>query len=413
MRILILIGGHLCTAPRPQKEARTLAEAGHDVTVMGYWADATMVARDKALLKDAPFRFQPLFDRTSQRLADRLRYGELRVRSRLSRELFVRFRRFTPDLIGYLPRLMLSAARRHAADLTICHSEGSLWVGEQLLQEGRRVGVDIEDWFSQDLPEAARRQRPITELERMEGTLLRRASYRLATSHAMAQALAKAYHVPPPAVVYNVFPFAERATLDGLVKDRPDRSRPSLHWFSQAIGPGRGLEVLFDALALLGEKAPQVHIRGLLLPAYAGWLREQQARAPQAPVFVHGTVPNVELPSRIAEHDIGLALERIDIVNRDVSITNKIFQYMQAGLAVIATPTSGQREVFAHNPNMGRLLPDESPEALAEAIAALTASPEELAQAKSAALRAAEDYFCWEKQKHALLAEAQKAFGSG
>jgi hypothetical protein len=36
-KILILIGAHLCTAPRPQKEAETLANAGHDVTVRGFW----------------------------------------------------------------------------------------------------------------------------------------------------------------------------------------------------------------------------------------------------------------------------------------------------------------------------------------------------------------------------------------
>ncbi len=38
-KILILIGGHLRTAPRPQKEAETLANAGHEVTVRGFWFD--------------------------------------------------------------------------------------------------------------------------------------------------------------------------------------------------------------------------------------------------------------------------------------------------------------------------------------------------------------------------------------
>ena len=46
-KILILIGAHLCTAPRPQKEAETLANAGHDVTVRGCWFDPEMVKRDR------------------------------------------------------------------------------------------------------------------------------------------------------------------------------------------------------------------------------------------------------------------------------------------------------------------------------------------------------------------------------
>jgi glycosyltransferase involved in cell wall biosynthesis len=405
MRILILIGRQLCTAPRPQKEALALARAGHDVTVMGFWLDPALAERDRALLANAPYRFIPLVEVPR----DRWRHGMLRLRSRLSRELFSRAAIFSPDLLGFLPTLMLSEARRFRADLTICHSEASLWVGEKLLAQGRRVGIDMEDWFSRDLPEQARRQRPVARLEHLEGTLLRRASYRLATSRAMADALAAHFSVPPPAVVYNVFPFTERATLDGLFKDRQDRERPSLHWFSQSIGPGRGLEALFQALALTGDHAPQVHIRGHLLPAYEGWLREQLAKAPAVPVFIHPTVPNAELPSRIAEHDIGMALEEAAIVNRDVSITNKIFQYLQAGLAIVATPTAGQREVFSHNPAIGRLLPDDSPASIAEAIRSLMASREQLARAKEASLQAARDRFSWEHQEPVLLAEAERA----
>ena len=42
-KILITIGGHLCMAPRPQKEAEALASAGFDVTVRGFWFDPELV----------------------------------------------------------------------------------------------------------------------------------------------------------------------------------------------------------------------------------------------------------------------------------------------------------------------------------------------------------------------------------
>jgi hypothetical protein len=45
-KVLILIGGHLCTAPRSQKEAETLANAGHDVMVRGVWFDPELVKRE-------------------------------------------------------------------------------------------------------------------------------------------------------------------------------------------------------------------------------------------------------------------------------------------------------------------------------------------------------------------------------
>lgn len=401
-RILILIGRHLCTAPRPQKEARALAEAGHEVTVMGYWMDPLLIARDKALLESAPYRFIPL-------MHGGLRYHEMRLRSRLAGELFKRKSKFSPDLLGFLPKLMLKRARQFGADLTIAHSEGSLWVVAELLKKGLRVGVDFEDWFSKDLPEAARRTRPIEKLEELEKLLLGQGSYRVTTSKALAAALAKHYQVAPPTVIYNTFAFAERGMLDGKAKDRDQRTGPSLHWFSQSIGPGRGLEELFDALALLGAEAPETHVRGTLQPAYEKWFEKERAKAPEARLFVHDTVPNAELLSRIAEHDIGLALEQATPESRNCTITNKLFQYMQAGLAIIATPTAGQQEVFDEAPGIGRMVPHQDPVKLAEAILYFSSNAKELSAAKSASLRAVEDRFCWERQQPILIEAAEKA----
>ncbi len=50
-KILILIGAHICTAPRPQKEAEALANAGHDVTVAGFWSDPNLAKRESHNLR--------------------------------------------------------------------------------------------------------------------------------------------------------------------------------------------------------------------------------------------------------------------------------------------------------------------------------------------------------------------------
>src|SRR5690606_3763044 len=115
-------------------------------------------------------------------------------------------------------------------------------------------------------------------------------------------------------------------------------------------------------------------------------------------VFVHPTVPNAELLSRIAEHDIGLALETDQIPSRDLTVTNKLFQYMQAGIAVIATSTPGQREIFASAPRIGALGANGNAGELASAIEHLVADPARLAAAKTASLEAAREMYCWERQ---------------
>lgn len=403
-KILILTGAHLCTAPRPQKEAAALATAGHDVMVRGFWFDPVLVERDCLLLKDAKFGFAPILDFRPQR-----RFSNLKVRlqGRFAREQYRRFGRFSPALLGYGAKAMLKVAHQARADLTIVHSEAGLWVGNRLLDEGFRVGVDFEDWFSEDLPESARRSRPIAQLKALEKRLIRDCQYCLTTSHAMAEAMAEAYQAPKPTVIYNSFPQAEQDRIDGEIRDRKNLEIPSIHWFSQTIGPGRGLEILFQALPYLSQPA-EIYLRGNYPDSSRQWLESLIPQMWRQRVTVCSTVPNAELLSRIAEHDIGLALETNDIRSRDLTVTNKLFQYLQAGLAVVATDTAGQREILSQTSADGHLISDRSPEVLAKVINALVANSEALNLFKKRALEAA-SHHAWEKSKVSLLKRAKKA----
>ncbi|HEY9851388.1 MAG TPA: glycosyltransferase [Leptolyngbyaceae cyanobacterium] len=398
-KILILIGAHICTAPRPQKEAETLANAGHDVTVRGLWFDPELVKRDRILMTNKKWRFEPIIDFQPP---NRWPNWVVRLQARIAKTGFKRFGVFLPELLGYGARSMLRVAHKTRADLTIVHSEAGLWVGNQLLNEGFRVGVDFEDWFSEDLLPEVRTNRPTAKLKALESRLARDCNYCLTTSDAMAEGLAKAYQVIKPRVIYNVFPWSERQHIDRQKRDRRNLNLPSLHWFSHTIGIGRGLETLFQALPYL--KIPiEIHLRGNYPESSRQWLKPLIPNQWRDRVFIHSTVPNAELLSRIAEHDIGLALEVSDILSRNLTITNKIFQYLQAGLAVIATDTKGQQEVFSKLPDIGRLIPSNDPEALAEALQDLLCNPQKLTAAKAAALQLCQQKFCWETQENNLL----------
>ncbi|NJL09513.1 MAG: glycosyltransferase family 4 protein [Calothrix sp. SM1_7_51] len=392
-KILILIGAHLCTAPRPQKEAQVLSDAGYDVTVSGVWFNPELIERDRLLMANKKWRFQPILDfQPTQRWQN---LG-IRLQARLVKEKYQRFGTFSPSLLGYGAFSMLRAARKASSDLTIVHSEAGLWVGNRLLDEGLRVGVDFEDWFSEDLLPETRATRPIAQLKTLESRLARDCTYCLTTSHVLADALAVAYQATKPKVIYNTFPWAQRQLIDGQKRDRHNLNLPSLHWFSQTIGPGRGLETLFQALPYL--KIPlEIHLRGNYPETASLWLEPLIPDAWRKAVFIHPTVTNEELLSRIAEHDIGLALESTDIKSRNLTVTNKLFQYLQAGLAVIATDTAGQKEVISQHPDVGRVIPTNNPLTLAQAIEDLLEA-KKLAIAKTAALKIASENFSWEHQ---------------
>jgi glycosyltransferase involved in cell wall biosynthesis len=406
--ILILIGAHICTAPRPQKEADTLAEAGHNVTIGGFWFDPELVKRDRTLIDNKKWRFEPIIDFQPTR---KINNFVIRVRSRIAQEKFKRLGIFSPDLLGYGATAMLEFARNTKADLTIVHSESGLWVGSQLLNEGFKVGVDFEDWFSEDLLLEARAIRPISQLKILEGRLARDCKYCLTTSHALAEALSNAYSSPKPTVIYNAFSWSERSKIDTLNLDRKDLNIPSLHWFSQTIGPGRGLETLLQSL--ISIKIPlEIHLRGNYPESSRQWLEPLIPNEWLDRIFIHPTVPNGELLSRIAEHDIGLALECNDIPSRNLTVTNKLFQYLQAGVAVIATDTSGQKEILSQHPEIGQLIPNSDPIALGEAINDLLANPLALTAMKKSALIAAQNKLSWESQQQTILDLIEKIFSN-
>jgi glycosyltransferase involved in cell wall biosynthesis len=413
-RILILIGGHLCTAPRPQKEAAALADAGHDVLVVGLWFDAALVDRDQQLypaildLDHVPFwRFQPLLDFRGLDWRQKCQRSGIRIQAKLAHQLFQRAQILSPVLLGYGAKAMLRFARNYHADLTIVHSEAGLWVGQQLQQQGYRVGVDFEDWFSQDLLPAAQAKRPIAWIKSLEATLARSCHYCLVPSQAMATAIAIAYQSRTPTVVYNAFP-VNRARVDPSKNhDRIDQLTPSLHWFSQTIGPGRGLETLLAALPDI-QGSIQIHLRGNCPPAYRTWLIDQVPEGWHDRIFVHDPVANQELPARIAEHDIGLALETVTIPSRNLTVTNKFFQYLEAGLAVIATNTAGQREVLQACPQAGQLIASDDARSLAQAINHWVQHPGKLAIAQQAATQVSA-VLAWQTQADRLVQQAAVA----
>jgi hypothetical protein len=225
----------------------------------------------------------------------------------------------------------------------------------------------------------------------------------------MSRALVVEYGCRKPAAIYNAFAWAERGALDGKIKDRRDQGVPSLHWYSQTLGPGRGLEDLFRALGLVHAEM-EVHLRGRLALGAEAWFAALVPAKWKKRVFVHPLVSNAELLSRIAEHDIGFAGELKYCRSRDLTVTNKILHYLLAGLAVVASDTSGQREVAARALNTAvRSYPSGNARALAEELNMLLSSEGELRTAKAAALIAAERTFCWEQQVPTLLSSIEAA----
>jgi glycosyltransferase involved in cell wall biosynthesis len=320
-----------------------------------------------------------------------------------ARRLCAEFEVETAQTLGPASALLRSA-RRLPADLTIVHTEIPIWAAQHLIADGRRVAVDVEDWYSEDLLYADRQSRPIRILRHAEEFALRHAVYTSATSRSMAEALAAAYHRPPPVVIRNSFPLQAVSRVD----QPANTAVPRFIWFSQTIGPGRGLELFFAAWARTSHPS-KVYLLGDERPGYRQKLLARLPPARRDDINFIPLVPPEQLPGKLAEFDIGLALEPRWPLNRNITITNKILQYMNAGLAIVATDTAGQQEVMAAAPGCGLLVTAHETTAYAAALDTLLGDHARLRAAQLAARAAAEREFCWERETPRLLAAVNGA----
>jgi glycosyltransferase involved in cell wall biosynthesis len=296
------------------------------------------------------------------------------------------------------------AAAAEPAELFIGHYPAGLAAAAHAAARWRtRLGFDAEDLHAAEPPDTAAGRRQAQRIEWIERALLPRCTHRTAVSVGVAEALAARYAIPRPVAVHNAFPLAG---LPGPPRPPLDRRGPelSLHWFSQVVGLDRGLQDAIRAAGCLGGPV-QIHVRGTCLDSTRdALLRLAAASGVVSSLHFHPPVPPADLIARAAEHDVGLALEESVNESRALSVTNKLFAYLAAGLAVAATDLPGQRAVLETCPEAARLYTPGDHRALAACLEEWRRDPARLRAARAAALSAARTRWCWEVERRVLVA---------
>lgn len=400
-KICILTQSHLCRNPRVVKESVALAAAGFEVVILTTFTYPEMLEEDMKLIEGSGVTLKGVINMIPSEAGKWYRTKNRLVR-RVAGEITARFGIENVHSLGYGYRENLRAAIREKADLYTCHQEISTVIGCKLIRKGFKVAFDFEDWYSHDLLPEANRMRPIRLLEQSEKFALKNGALSYTTSRIMAEKMAEFASSQVPEVLQNVFPFSDREELDHQTKDRVDKSMPSVHWYSQTIGPGRGIEFLISSLADV-DIPVEFHLRGNIYGDFGEQLNRIFPSGKGHKLYFHPLVPHRELLSRIAEHDIGLATEEYTPDSRNLTITNKILQYLQAGIAVVASDTLGQQEVAREAPEAVLLFKNKDRQALSNLLNNLLSDPERLRKAREAALNAARSRFCWEIQRPWLV----------
>ena len=335
--VVIITTGHLAACPRMVKAADLLHGAGFAVTAIAVRHDGWAREFDDALRASRPWP-SAVVDYSRASGMRRLWTGaRQRAAMTLERAGLDHVAISTRALSRVVPELVRLAGAQRAA-LYYGGATGTLAVLEQLARSGATVAVDLEDAHGLEALEHGDRQRA-ARLSAMEARVLLQARFSTAAGSGIANYY-RERHGAEPAVIDNVFRPHDVAPV-------PAASEPlRLYWFSQTIGPRRGLELVVAAARMAGCPL-QLTLRGHDAEGYVGTLTERARR--DAPLLAVTHAPPAapdDVVAAAATHHIGLSLEDETIAHRAVCAPNKLFVCLAAGLAVIATSTRGQSAVL-------------------------------------------------------------------
>jgi glycosyltransferase involved in cell wall biosynthesis len=397
-RICLITPHHVSFQPRTLREADSLHEAGHDVRVVCRQVDPFMTDSDGRLMRTRGWRLQAV---------DLRRHGPRRrawLFESLNSELSLLLFRAGLKTSGVAARAyvrggdsLASIAASEPADWFIAHTQAALPAAAAAARHGNAgLGFDCEDLLAEFDDASAEIVR------RIEREYLPLCDYVSTPSRCVASRLEGDYKIGAPTVLYNVFPLH---LAEGMLPpaERPLAPGLRLHWFGQTVGPGRGIEEAVEAIGLL-QGGVELHLRGRISEAYRSELeRLARDKGGEGCVTFHPLVQHDELIRDMGSFDVGLALESPGHGNYSLTVTNKLFSYMLAGLAVAATDTPGQREVLEHAPSAGFLYPSGDVRGLADGLRRWLGDAEELRRARQAAWDAARERFCWDREMGKLL----------
>ncbi|MBS1519465.1 MAG: hypothetical protein JST50_00600 [Bacteroidetes bacterium] len=406
MKTIALISvGQPSTNPRLVKEANALTQNGYKVYVIySYWNQWAWES-DKLLFPKA--RWVPVLAGGAP-YKNKLLYFYTRLRLKLFRfiaqNLTLKFGvaeiakgRTYPDL--------LKKAKSIKADLYIAHVHAALPAAIKAAKKNdAKCGFDAEDFHRREADDDTN-SFYFKISKYLDDKYLPKADYITIASPLISREYEKLYPGLKNVVINNVFESDKRLEINPH-KDQPIK----LFWFSQTVGTGRGLEDVIEALALLNNYPFELHLLG---DAGSSVKSDFLKRFNDQPgkIHFHEPIPADHIIAFANQFDIGLALEKNTPYNRDICLTNKIFTYVQSGLAVIASNTSAQTELMNQYPSIGKLYQGGDVQSLAEVLLYYQENRDQLFETRKAALNTAHKQLNWESESQKFLALVKQTIG--
>lgn len=227
-------------------------------------------------------------------------------------------------------------------DLVVAHNPGSFYPAFKFAQQ-RQIpfGIDLEDYH----PGEANDKRQAEYSRSLLQQVLPKAAYISAASPLILEESQRVTSQFSGNVEVVLNYFGANEFTSPLEKDADPIK---LVWFSQNIAEGRGLEEIIPAIS--NTDNIELHLYGNLNPVfYKKYIEGVQN------IYLHGALPQADLHKALSLYDVGLAIEPGKDLNNELAISNKLLAYFQAGLYIVASDTSAQKQFIQEYPEHGVL----------------------------------------------------------
>jgi glycosyltransferase involved in cell wall biosynthesis len=377
VRILLLNHCPLESVPALRNLGSLLSERGHEVELIAYAQHPPSVATESA----ARVREHAIY-----RGGDRISPRPLRAAIRYCRFAFASWK----------------ITSEHVPDLIIAFNYDSLALAFALGRRHSRVIYYVLEYS--EAPRAHDYWTGWAFLKLLEPWLVGRSDLIVSVDVHRAALQAREWHIGMPLVILNAPRFDSAIQEAAEARLASKRSGPLRLVYAGTVGEPNLIPDLVTAVrAVDGEVLLDIY--GPVAATYEGELAALlgQHVSGADPVNFLGGLIYGDLPSVLVEYDVGVVLygaSADDSVNVQLASPAKLFEYMKAGLAVLATSQPLPRQVIGAS-GAGWVLGDVA--ALESTLSGMVADRDEVRRRGRLGLVAFREQFCYEIVARALL----------
>ncbi|MGN6264154.1 MAG: glycosyltransferase [Ginsengibacter sp.] len=370
MKLCVIVGNSLRKDPRVIKQIQCALSNGIDVYFVGYW--------------DENFNQEFLQSICCP-------YSIINLGKKYQGHLKSIFKKLYRELMHYyLPVKLMVKAKPDVIHANDFNTLIQAYIASKIC--GSKVLYDSHEICSENIgiADSKLRKNAIILSERI---LLKRIGAMVSVSNSAAKYFKKKYNIPLPTVVTNC-PYREH-----VVQHYHNNDHFEVLYQGQMYR-GRGYEQFVESAHYIDDNIVLV-LRGY--GSIENELREIVARNKlQNNVRFDPPVEIKYLVTKAAESKVGVVLTQPVNINFELTVSNKLFEYLHAGLPVILSDVPEHR-YLNDKYNFGIIITNFSPKGIADCINRLAADPKEYAALKSNAIKAAKE-LSWENESKKLLA---------